>query len=537
MTAGRLYRLLSVFTMGLSLISGQAHAGPTGDPSERCKSLERADFSTIPDALTQVLEAKPVAASADAVEYCEVRGYVAPSVGVLLRLPSVSWNGKFMELGCGGTCGTTVHVSWCDGPLRRGYACIVSDGGNKSSGRDVKWAYNDPQALIEYWIRASHVTALAGKAIAERYYSQTPKKSYFMGCSAGGIQGMWEAERFPWDFDGIVAGAPALNLTGVWMNFVWSNRALTGKNGEALLGQADLEVLHRAVVAECDLNDGIKDGVIGDPRKCHFDPKELGCTDSKKSECLTAPQIEAVDKIYGGPRTSEGEQIVMPAAQRGSELTWLTFFGGSLTRPTSFYNYIGDYFRYYFFQPNPGPTWEPQAFDFDRDYKRLGLAEVTEPANSPDLRRFKARGGKLLSFTGWSDAAEGVLRTVDYYETAERVVGGRAATQDFFRLFVIPGMNHCSGGDGAFSVDYLSYLEAWVERGKAPQKLVGFHVKLEDLKIDNPKDLQEMARRLEFPLDPATVTFSRPVYPYPIGTKYMGHGDPHDAASFGPANP
>lgn len=537
MTARQVFGLLSVLTCGLSLIASQAYAGPADEPSTRCESLRSTDFSRVPDALTQVIEAKRVPQSDDAIEYCEVRGYVATGVGFLLRLPSVNWNGKFMELGCGGTCGTTAHISGCNGPLRRGYACIVSDGGNKSTGGDVKWAYNNPQAVIDYWFRASHVTALAGKAIAERYYGQTPNRSFFMGCSAGGIQGMFEAERFPWDFDGIVAGGPALNLTGIWMNFLWANRALTGKNGEALLGQVDLEVLHQAVVAKCDLIDGVKDGVIGDPRKCHFDPSELSCTTNKRSQCLTGQQVEAVDKIYGGPRTSKGEQIVMPTAQRGSELTWLTFFGGSATSPTTFYNFIGDEFRYYFFQPNPGPTWEPQAFDFDRDYKRLGLAEVTEPVNSHDLRRFKGRGGKLLSFTGWNDPAEGVLLTVDYYETAERIMGGRAATQDFFRLFVIPGMNHCTTGDGAFAVDYLSALEAWVETGHAPDKLIGSHVKPEDSKLHNSEDLWKLMWARKFPLDPTTVGFSRPVYPYPIGMKYSGRGDPNDAASFGPTTP
>jgi hypothetical protein len=542
MTARQIIGFLSILAWGLSPIPGQTHASSADDSSAQCKSLQSADFSRTPDALTQVIEAKLVSASDNAVEYCEVRGYVAPNMGFLLRLPSINWNGKFMELGCAGTCGTTDYHSErvpfnCDDPLRRGYACIVSDGGNKSSGHDMKWAYNDPKAVTDYWFRANHVTALAGKTVAERYYSRTPTRSYFMGCSAGGVQAMFEAERFPWDFDGIVAGGPAVNLTGIWMNFLWANRALTGKNGEALLGQADLEVLHQAVLAKCDLNDGVKDGVIGDPRKCHFDPSALRCTADRTTQCLTDQQIEAVDKIYGGPRTSKGEQIVMPTAQRGSEQTWLAWFGGSASHPTPFYDRVGDEFRYYVFQPNPGPTWELQAFDFDRDYKRLGMAEVSEPANSPDLRRFKARGGKLLSFTGWNDAVEGVLRTVDYYETAERILGGRASTQDFFRLFVIPGMEHCSGGDGPFAVDYLSYLEAWVEKGKAPEKLVGSHVKLEDLKLDNPNDLDERARRREFPLDPGTVVFSRPIYPYPIGTKYLGRGNPQDAASFGPETP
>jgi hypothetical protein len=536
MNARRVTAIVSLMTLGLLLFPDYAHAAPVNEPSDRCTSLQSVDFSTIPDALTQVIETKLVAAnvSDNAVEYCQVRGYVAPSVGFLLRLPTENWSGKFMELGCGGTCGTTAHISGCNGPLRKGYACIVSDGGNKSAGIDMKWAYNSPQAVIDYWVRSSHVTAIAGKAIAERYYARSAAKSYFMGCSAGGVQAMLEAERFPWDFDGIVAGGPALNLTGVWMNMLWANRALTSTTGEPLLGEDDLELLHKTVIARCDLNDGVKDGLIGDPRKCHFDPLELRCGSAKGSHCLTPEQIRAVDKVYTGPRTSRGEQIVMPAAQRGSEMTWSTFFTGSISRPTSFYTYIGEQFRYYFFQPNPGPTWEPTAFDFDNDYRRLGMGEVTEPVNSPDLRRFKATGGKLLSFTGWNDPVEGVLRTVDYYETAERIVGSRAATQDFFRLFVIPGMNHCTGGEGAFAVDYLSYLEAWVEKGRPPEKVVGYHPTPEALKLPNAQSWEFMWGS-EFPLEPTSVAFSRPIYPYPVDTKYLGHGDPRDAASFGPA--
>jgi len=534
MTTTGFLGFLSVLIGVLSLFPGQTQAAPPHDSSAQCQSLQSTDFSGIPDALTQVIEAKSVAASDNRVEYCEVRGYVAPSVKFQLRFPPEHWNGKLLELGCGGACGSTEHISGCDDPLRRGYACAVSDGGHPSSGIDGEWLYNRPQAGIEFWVTASHLTALASKAIVTRYYKEQPKKAYFMGCSAGGIQAMNEAERFPWDFDGIVAGGPALSLTGVWMNMVWVNRALTGKNSEPILGQPEIKRLHQAVLDKCDMNDGVRDGVIGDPRNCHFDPAALLCSAARPKECLTGPQVEAAQKIYAGPRTSTGEQIVVPSPLRGSELTWLDFFGGSEMAPTPFYHYVGEYFRYYFFQPNPGPSWKPGDLNFDRDFKRFGIAELTEPAISPDLRRFKAAGGKLLSYTGWNDPVEGVLRTVDYYETAEKIMGGRSATQDFFRLFVIPGMDHCSGGDGPFAVDYLSSLEAWVERGKAPEKLVGFHVKLEDLKFDNPQDLQEMARRQEFPLDPATVVFSRPVYPYPIRTKYLGRGDPNDAASFGP---
>ncbi len=265
--------------IGLSLSVTPTHAQQpaANETAARCAALGGLDLSRTPDAVIQVLATTDVERRDAQAGYCEVGGYVAPSVGFALRLPSDHWNGKFIELGCAGACGFTAHVAACAEPVRRGYACIVSDGGHKARG-DVKWAYNNPQAVVEYFVRASHVTAIAGKVIAERYYNQAPQKSYFMGCSAGGLQGTVEAQRFPWDFDGIVVGAPSLSLTGLWLNLMSANRALTRSDGEPALGPADLETLHQAVVASCDLNDGVKDGLIGDPRACRFRPSELLCT-------------------------------------------------------------------------------------------------------------------------------------------------------------------------------------------------------------------------------------------------------------------
>jgi hypothetical protein len=184
------------------------------------------------------------------------------------------------------------------------------------------------------------------------------------------------------------------------------------------------------------------------------------------------------------------------------------------------------------FPHHAGPTWNLEDFDFDRDYKRLqGVMESAEPTN-PDLRKFKDTHAKLLVYTGWSDSIEVVLRTVDYYETVERLIGGRAATQSFFQLFVIPGMDHCWGGDGAYAVDYLTYLERWVEQGHAPDELISSH-----LRLDNPNDVYNELRRPRFPIDPSRIAFSRPVYPYPLEARYLGHGDPRDASSFGPTDP
>ncbi|MEO8450967.1 MAG: tannase/feruloyl esterase family alpha/beta hydrolase [Gemmatimonadota bacterium] len=521
--------LPAMIALSVGATPARAQQPAAVETAAKCAALGGLDLSGTPDAVIQVLATTDVAQHGSQAGYCEVAGYVAPSVGFALRLPSDHWNGKFIELGCGGACGFTAHVAACAEPVQRGYACIVSDGGHKARG-DVKWAYNHPEAVLEYFVRASHVTAIAGKVISERYYHEAPQKSYFLGCSAGGLQGTVEAERFPWDFDGIVVGAPSLSLTGLWLSLMSANRALTRPDGEPTLGPADLETLHQAVVARCDLNDGLKDGLIGDPRACGFKPSELLCAAGNTTGCLTGPQVDAVNRIYGGAVTSKGEQIVAPTVQKGSELTWLEFLSGSAAKPNSTYEYFADWGRYFLLQPNPGPAWKPSEFDFDRDYKRMGMAEVVEPANSPDLRRFKARGGKLLSYMGWSDPAGGVLTTVDFYETAERVVGGRQATQDFYRLFMVPGMYHCGNGEGASTVDWLSYLEAWVEKGQAPNEIVGAH-----LKATPPG-----ASGNPFPIprpDPAQIQFTRPIYPYPVVAKYRGKGDPNDAGSFRAVEP
>jgi hypothetical protein len=536
----KLLVLLSLIAVALASIPAKCATLPADNLGIRCESLSRVDFSRILDAPTQLIETKFVRSDENARGYCQVTGYVSPNIGFALRLPIANWNGRLIELGCSGKCGTLEHLSDCQDPVRRGYACVVSDGGHKSTPSDAKWAYNNFQAQVDYLVRASHVTALAGKSVAQRYYAYAPKKSYFVGCSAGGTQAMQEAQKFPWDFDGIIAGAPSLSWTASHMNKLWANRALTGEHGKPLLQQHDLDILHRAVVRKCDRNDGVKDGLIGDPRACDFDPGELVCT-RNGTDCLTEVQIQAVRKIYGGAVTEKGEQVVRPAALRGSEQTWRELFWGPDTDTRATYNLVSEGFRYQDFQPNPGPMWRPEDFDFDRDYKRLGIAGSLEPVN-PDLRAFRSTGGKLLIFTGWADAIEGVLDTVDYYQTTERVIGSRSVTQEFFRLFVIPGMYHCGGGEGASTVDYLSYMEAWVEKGQPPERLIASHVTLADPLERVPDTVASMTREVrrrhkKLAAEDAKSEFSRPVYPYPVNIYYLGSGNQNDAANFGPKNP
>jgi hypothetical protein len=524
-------KLLTVVALCFVAMGANADVNSTalGSLAERCQQLASVDLSRIEDAPTKINEATLVGGGDTGVpSHCQVTGYVTPSVGFLLRLPLTEWNDKFLQMGCGGSCGSTTAMgassgdfTVCVDSVRKGYACVVSDNGHNGSGN--LWAYNNPQAQVDHAYRGMHVTSLAAKAIVEQFFQRKPRLSYFWGCSTGGRQALIEAQLFPHDFDGIIAGCPSINYLSLAATALWNNRALVSPAGKLVLGEADIDILHQAVINACDMNDGLKDGLIGDPRACRFDPKELLCAGEKKSRCLTPSQVASVSRLYDGPSTSSGERIYFPGAMRGSEKTWLVWFKNV--------GYFSDLFRYMGFDPAVGPRWNPSDFDFDRDYKRLGIAESLYSGSNPDLRRFKAAGGKLLSFVGWNDAGGMALPAIDYYETVERVVGSRAATQSFFRLFAVPGMDHCGGGDGAFAIDWLGALEQWVEYDRAPDRLFSAHVRPED-----PQDRYEV-KRLKYPIDLKRIEYSRPVYPYPLRAHYLGSGDPDDASSFGPVAP
>ena len=523
----------ALVALGTSSPGAEAASSTPETVESQCTALESATFARIQDAPTQVIKAQLVDPTHTNPRYCQVTGYVTPQVGFELRLPVANWNGKFIEIGCGGHCGDTKWASWC--PLDRGYACITSDAGHKGLSGDVLWGYENLQAKMDWGYRAPHVTALAGKAITEHYYHAAARESYFLGCSTGGRQALQEAQRFPWDFNGIIAGAPPVNLSAVYMTLAWGILATHDKSGKPLLGKTDLELVTDAALAKCDLDDGVKDGIISDPRNCHFDPTELTCKANQSSRCLTPVQVDAVNKVYAGPTTSEGVRITPGGPMRGSEYgysidepagPWSNFYVGTDGKRSLVESSVIAGLQYLFFTPELAAGWKLSDLDFDSDYKRLGIMESLYDSNNPDLRRFKAAGGKLLSYQGTNDVAVLPQITEDYYETVERTIGGREATQSFFRLFVLPGVEHCGGGAGADTVDYLSALEAWVEDGRAPDRLVAAHLKESHTMIDIPS----------FPLDQGQIQFTRPVYPYPTKTKYRGHGDPNDAANFGPAN-
>jgi len=546
------YLGMILVAFGSTLLSSKAEAGSDdpGGNAAQCTALASVDFTQIQDAPTQLLAAKPVTDRSDGIAYCRVRGYVAPQVGFEVRLPLANWNHKLLVQGHGGW-GGTLWGAFCDSYVARGYACAISDTGHKSTIWDALWARNNLQAQVDFAFRAYHVTTLAAKAITEKYYAKGPERSYFVGCSGGGDEAMAEAEVFPKDFDGIVAEEPDLDAEGYALRAAWGSRNFLDENGKPVLSSQDLDLLHRAALADCQ-DDGLKDGIIGNPMACRFDPARLLCKSRKTPECLTRAQLDAVKRIYAGPTTSAGEPITWGTLP-GSELSWS-------------FNFDNPHWQQFAVQQALGYTLygaEPpvNSLDFDREYQRVGLGDLLRmPYANPDLRRFKAAGGKLIGIQGGNDHVLTARDFIDYYETAQRTMGGRAATQEFFRLFLVPGLNHCGGGNGTIEFDRLGALEAWVEQGKAPDVIIGARVsdsyiasaKLPTVTVDIssdedvqvPANLNLDARRglvdrfLKFPLDPSIpVTLTRPFYPYPLYPKYKGRGDPHNAANFVPVSP
>lgn len=490
---------------------------------KRCQSMRGVDLSEDPATPARVTDASVGKLADDVPEVCFLEGYVSPTTGFKIALPLEGWNGKYLQGGCGGGCGTT-KLFWCDEPLRRGYSCASTDMGHKGSTADWNWAANDLQTKADFGFRATHLMALVGKALTARYFGKIPARSYFFGCSTGGRQALVEAQSFPWDFDGMVAGSPPLDEIGTGIQLAWSVKANQDAAGKPILSEPLVRLLHEAVLKACDMNDGVADGVIGDPRRCKFRIESLQCSAANAGACLTDAQIAAAKRIYSGPVDTAGHPIGRTGGTMlGSELYWLGDYLYGNGREPQYTTFIQNFLRYAAFDPPAGPGWSLNDLDAAKDSRRLGLNEVLFDATNPDLRRYKAAGGKIIGFQGWADTSVVPMQYVDYYETVTRTMGGPQNTLDFYRFFTVPGMRHCSAdGVGADAIDYLTALEQWVETGHAPEVLTGAH-----LDWGTPP-----TRAPVFPLDASRVRFTRPVYLYPAVPVYKGKGDPALAESY-----
>ena len=465
---------------------------PAGDPQQACAAMKGADFSTLKDAPSLVIDAAAKQATAEQPDLCLLNGRIAPTIGFRMWLPLSTWNGKFAQGGCGGRCGDILDDG-CQIVVARGYACLAADMGHKGTFYDDLWAIDNVPGDIDFGFRSTHVANIAGRAITEAFYGAKPRYVYYFGASTGGRQGLVSAQRFPADFDGIIAGEPAMGTPGAPNPEVGpalrASVAALYEDGKPLVTPADIKLVHDNAIARCDLDDGLKDGFISDPPRCAAKPVDLLCRDGRAGGCLSPKQVAALDQVYAN------------GAMPGSEKGWIGAYVGADGGPG----------RYVWRLKNP--------------YK-YPYAWIFNDATNADLRAFKARGGKLILYQGWADEATYPNNPLAYYETVERLMGGRAQTQDFFRLFMIPGQSHSPQvGGGAETVAYLSYLEAWVERGEAPDVL----------RAEKMRKLARFAGPVTYAeyLQPDNVEFSRPLYPYPVQARYRGRGDPKDAGSFG----
>lgn len=446
--------------------------------------------------------------------YCFIEGTLVPEVKFQVSLPQ-GWNGRFYMVGNGGHAGSLPGAAARNQPLMNHFAWAATDTGHDAAKEPgASFAVSNPQKAIDYAYRAVHVTAVTAKALANAYYGQPVAYSYWNSCSNGGRQGLLEAQRYPSDFDGIIANAPWVDQTGFTMGAIWNQQALATAN----VTPAKLALLAERVMAKCDAVDGLSDGLIDDPRNCSFsvaDDVPACPAGSDADTCLTAAQADAIQKVYDGPRNSAGEQI-FPGFMLGSEQvvtgangaasSWLGLIVGATPDaiPADLNLALGT--MRYLVPLTPNPEWNYSDFNFDTDVELLDRWSRLADAKDTDLSAFRARGGKLLMTYGWADTVLQPMMGVDYYEAAAAANG--ADSTDFLRLFMLPGMTHCAGGLGPDTHDPVTAVIDWVETGTAPELIVA-------KKVINGE-----------------VTRSRPLCPYPQVARYTGSGSSDAAANF-----
>ena len=430
--------------------------------------------------------------------FCRVAATISPTPDSAIKMeiwmPTEAWNGKFVGVGNGGFSGEIWYFAMV-GPLSRGYAVASTDTGHEGDQADASFAVGHPEKLVDFGWRAVHEMTVKSKAIIAQHYGTTARRSYWVGCSSGGRQGLKEAQRFPADYDAISAGAPANNWIPLMAYGATVQRLLTDPRSG--LQPPALTLLKEAAIAACDARDGVTDRVVEDPRRCQFDPGTLQCRTGSATNCLTPEQVETARTIYAGVVNPRTRETVMPGPAAGGEPDWFAY------TPKAF-PIAANYWRD---QVMANPNWSVASFDADADVARaraLDRAELT--TTTADLRPFFARGGKLLLWHGWTDGLIPAQSTIDYYQSVLRTSGPDANAS--MRLFMLPGVDHCAGGEGTFMMDEIGVLDAWVENKQPPDRIV--------------------ARR---PLQGGALR-TRPLCPYPQVAHYRGQASTDDERNF-----
>ena len=523
-TAGARTFQASGVALGLSLCAGLAFTAQTPKTPSACDALGAMKLPDVTITAAAAFDAgafRAPGASAttpgmNTPAFCRVAATLTPTreshikIEVWLPPPPV-WNGKFLGTGNGGAGGVIGYAALTQG-LQKGYATTNTDMGTSTIGLDFNFGIGHREMVIDWGYRSTHLMTVVAKQIAKAYYSRDAQQSYFTGCSTGGHQAIAEARRYPEDYNGIVAGDPANNRVRLHMNGYWAYEA-THDDPASYIPTSKLPMINRAVLNACDKIDGLADGIIDDPRKCTFDVASIQCPATSSGQasdgpdCLTAPQVAAMKKIYQGPKNPRTGEQIFPGMYVGSEINPLGMDRTLANTPDSG-------------RPRPAPglaiwtNWKGPGYDWDKDASMVisELSPVLDDAD-PDLSAFRKRGGKLVLYTGWADPLIPAADLIHYYEGMQKKMGGAQSTAEFARLFMVPGMGHCSGGNAPTRFDPLAALEPWVEKSAAPEKMIASQV-----------------------TQGATVR-TRPLCVYPQVAKWKGSGSADDAANFSCVKP
>lgn len=524
--------------IGLSL-AGTALAQNTPSAPQSCEKLSQLALPKAKVVSAQTVEAggfppptamSPwLAGSPDLYKslgaFCRVVVEAAPSADSSIKIevwmPTEGWNGRFRGQGNGGFAGE-IDYRRLGLAVQQKYASAATDTGHAAGGTDARWALSHPEKVIDFGYRAIHEMTQTAKTVITAFYGNSAQHSYFDNCSNGGRQALMEAQRFPQDYDGIISGAPANYWTHLLTKALADSQATTVDRA-SYIPASKIPALARAVNSACDAQDGVTDGVLNDPRQCKFDPAVLLCKSEESNECLTGPQIATLKKLYEGPHDAKGALIFpgyLPGAEEGDG-GWGLWITGRAPGQSLMFAFGTGYFS--------NMVYEKADWDYKGTKVGDGLIAAERKtgkilnATDSNLAAFKARGGKLILYHGWNDAAISALNTINYYKAVESKMGQKE-TDAFSRLYMVPGLQHCGGGPGANSFGQLGMgapdpkqnmevaLEEWVEKGTAPSAIVA--TKYVD---DEPSK---------------GVKFTRPLCPYPQVAKFKGTGDPNDAANF-----